>query len=168
MSKKRIIFNWIIFGLAIVVNIFIIVNACLDGSTSAKESDNFSHAMADVINTVSEDTITEKNFAEFAGFNRKLFGHFALFALNGLLSTFSIHIFLSGKKIGKYYFVVAISMGFGILIATLSELCQLWTKDRGPQFTDVLIDSGGYLLGLIIVVLPLLIISYKKHKLTKN
>lgn len=168
MSKKRIIFNWIIFGLAIAVNIFIIVNACLDGATSSKESDGFSHAMADVINSVSEDTITEKNFPEFAGFNRKLFGHFALFALSGLLTTFSIHNFLKDKKLGKYYFVALFSMGFGIVVAAFSELCQLWTKDRGPQFTDVLIDCGGYLLGLLIVIIPVLILYYKKAKLTKN
>lgn len=168
MSKKRIIFNWIIFGLAIAVNVFIIVNACLDGATSSKESDVFSHAMADVINSVSEDTITEKNFPEFAGFNRKLFGHFALFALSGLLTTFSIHNFLKDKKLGKYYFVALFSMGFGIAVAAFSELCQLWTKDRGPQFTDVLIDCSGYLLGLLIVAIPMLILYYKKAKLTKN
>ena len=164
MSKKRKIFNWVIFGLAIAINVFILVNAFLDGSTSTKESDGFSHAAADVINTVSPNTITNENFPSFAGFNRKLFGHFLLFVLSGLTSTFSIHNFIKYPKWGKSYFILAFSMAFGVVFATLSELAQLTTNGRAFAFTDILIDSGGYLLGNLVIFIILFVKERKVKK----
>lgn len=166
MSKKRQILNWVIFGLAVAINVFIIVNALLNGETSAKESDGFSHAAADVINSVAEDTITQENFPAFAGFNRKLFGHFLLFVASGLTSSFSIHNFVHHEKYGRSYFILSFSMAFGVAFATISELCQLMTKGRSFSFIDILIDTGGYLLGTLIIFICLLIQETKiqKHK----
>ena len=164
MSKKRKIFNWVIFGLAIAINVFILVNAFLDGATSSKESDGFSHAAADVINSISADTITKENFPAFAGFNRKLFGHFLLFVLSGLTTTFSIHNFIKHPKFGKSYLILAFSMAFGVVFATLSELAQFVTDGRVFAFTDILIDSGGYLLGNLIIFIILFVSERKKQK----
>lgn len=163
MSKKRKVFNWIIFGLAVAINVFIIVNACLTGDVSAKESDGFSRVAADTINSVAADTITEENFPAFAGFNRKLFGHFLLFVASGLTTTFSIHNFLRNPKFSKSYFVLSFSMGFGVVVAVVSELAQLATNGRYFSAFDILIDCGGYLLGSLIVFLCIFI-SEKKIK----
>lgn len=165
MSKKRIVIKWIIFGLAIAINVFILVNGFLNGDVSKQESDGFSHAAADVINSISENTITEKNFPAFAGFNRKLFGHFLLFTTSGLTSTFSIHDFVKHPKLRKSYFVLVFSMVFGVLMAVLSELAQLVTNGRAFSGIDILIDSGGYLLGAIIIFLPLFIKDIKKKNI---
>ena len=165
MSKKRTVIKWIIFGLAIAINVFILVNGFLNGEVSSKESDGFSKAAADVINTVSKDTITEKNFPAFAGFNRKLFGHFLLFVLSGLASTFAIHDLVKRPKFGKSYFILAWSMAFGVVIAVLSELAQLITDGRAFSFVDILIDSGGYLLGSLIIFLCLFIAEHKKKNI---
>ncbi len=162
MSKKRIIFNWVIFGLAIAINIFILVNGFLNGEVSTKESDGFSKAAADVINSVAQDTITKENFPAFAGFNRKLFGHFLLFTTSGLTSTFAIHNLIKHPKLGKSYFVLAFSFGFGVVMATLSELAQLTTNGRAFSGIDILIDSGGFLLGALIVFLCLFVSEHKK------
>lgn len=164
MSKKRIVLKWIIFGLAIAINIFILVNGFLNGKVSTEESDGFSHAAADVINSVVENTITEQNFPAFAGFNRKLFGHFLLFVLSGLTSTFTFHDFIKNKKISKSYFILAISMGFGVVIAVLSELAQLTTSGRAFSGWDILIDSGGYLLGSAIIFIVLFVKEFKNKK----
>ena len=164
MSTKRKVIKWVIFGLAIAINVFILVNGFLNGEVSTKESDGFSKAAADVINTVSKDTITEKNFPAFAGFNRKLFGHFLLFVLSGLASTFAIHDLVKHPKYGKSYFIVLWSMVFGVSIATLSELAQLTTNGRAFSGIDILIDSGGYLLGCLIIFLVL----FCKERKTKN
>lgn len=164
MTKKRKIINWIIFGLAIAINVFIIVNAFINGETSKEESDNFSKVAADVVNSIAADTVTPENFPEFASFNRKLFGHFLLFTASGLTSTFSLHNFLKHQKFGKSYYVLAFSMCFGVVIATLSELAQLTTKGRAFSFVDILIDSGGYLLGNLIVFLFIFLSEHKNRK----
>ncbi len=164
MSKKRIIFNWVIFALAIAINIFILVNGFLNGDVSTKESDGFSKAAADVINSISEDTITKENFPKFAGFNRKLFGHFLLFTASGLTSTFAVHNFIKHPKLGTSYFVLCFSFLFGALMAVLSELAQLTTSGRAFSGIDILIDSGGYLLGALIIFLCLFICELKKKK----
>ena len=165
MSKKRTVIKWIIFGLAIAINVFILVNGFLNGEASTKESDGFSKAAADVINSVSENTITEQNFPAFAGFNRKLFGHFLLFTTSGLASTFTLHDFLKHPKLGKSYFILAFSMGFGVVMAVLSELAQLTTTGRAFSGIDILIDSGGYLLGALIVFICLFVSELKKKNI---
>lgn len=165
MNKKRIIIGWIIFGLAIAINVFILVNGFLDGQTSTKESDGFSHAAADVINSISEDTITEKNFSAFAGFNRKLFGHFLLFVLSGLTSTYSVRFLVKHPKFSKSYFVLAFSMAFGVIWATCSELAQLTTNGRAFAFTDILIDSCGFLFGALIIFIILFVREYKNKNI---
>ena len=161
MSKKRIVLKWVIFGLAIAINIFILVNGFLNGKVSTEESDGFSHVAADVINSVAENTITEQNFPAFAGFNRKLFGHFLLFVANGLASTFAFHDFVKQEKLSKSYFILALSMGFGVVIAVLSELAQLTTSGRAFSGWDILIDSGGYLLGGTIIFICLFVRELK-------
>ena len=153
MSKRRTIVKWIIFGLAIAINVFILVNGFLNGEASTKESDGFSKAAADVINGISENTITEKNFSAFAGFNRKLFGHFLLFVASGLASTFTLHDFIKHPKFGKSYFILLWSMCFGVIMAVASELAQLVTDGRAFSIIDILIDSGGYSLGTLIIFL---------------
>lgn len=48
---------------------------------------------------------------------------------------------------------VAISMITGILYATSDEIHQAFTPGRGPLFTDVLIDTMGVILGILLVML---------------
>ncbi len=165
MSKKRTIIKWIIFGLAIAINVFILVNGFLNGEASTKESDGFSKAAADVINSVSEDTITKENFPAFAGFNRKLFGHFLLFVCSGLASTFAIHDLISHPKFEKSYFILVFSVGFGVVMAVASELAQLTTDGRAFSGIDILIDSGGYLLGSLVIFLCLFVKERKRKNI---
>lgn len=164
MSKKRTIIKWIIFGLAIAINVFILVNGFLNGAASTKESDGFSKVAADVINSVSENTITKENFPAFAGFNRKLFGHFLLFVCSGLTSTFAMHDLISHSKFEKSYFILIFSVGFGVVMAVASELAQLTTDGRAFSGIDILIDSGGYLLGSLAIFLCLFV----KERKSKN
>lgn len=70
--------------------------------------------------------------------------HFAEYALLGFLSLFFPRVFLKGKR--REYFAL---LPFGLLIASADEILQFFSPGRVPLFTDVLIDLGGFLFGLL-------------------
>ena len=107
--KKYQVLKWVVLGIAIAINVFIIVNSFITGEMSAKESNRIAHTTADVINTVKPETITEKNFDKFAFNIRKLYGHFGLCAVSGGFSTWAIYLFTKDKKIGYFPFELAIT-----------------------------------------------------------
>jgi len=162
MTKKRKIINWIIFALAVAVNVFILINACVEGQASSQESNQVAQVIADGVNAIKPNTITAESFPKFAGITRKMVGHFGLFGLSGILSTISIYNLGRGKLIDKHYWIILISLGFGFLVALLSELLQIFTPDRGASIADVGIDTAGYFLGVLVTIIVLLIIRRKK------
>ena len=87
---------------------------------------------------------------------RKL-AHFSIYTLVGfLLMSFVSTYNLDEKK------RCLISLGIGIIYATSDEIHQAFVPGRGPQITDVMIDTMGVLLGLLIVLT--IIELYKKIK----
>ncbi|MCI8412241.1 MAG: VanZ family protein [Clostridia bacterium] len=81
--------------------------------------------------------------------------HFSIYTLVGLL----LMSFVSTYKL-KENIRIIISLCMGILYATSDEVHQLFIPGRSGQITDVIIDTMGVLLG-ILVLLTLLEI-YKK------
>ena len=167
LSRKQNIVKWVFFGLAIAFSLFLIINGAIHGEASAAESDSISKAEADIINTVSPGTITPESFPTFAFFNRKLLGHFLAFTLDSVFATIAIYYFLIPRKWYKFYFIYLISFGFGFIVAAISEIMQLFTPGRTGAFSDVLIDMGGYLLGLVIIFL-ILFFAKKHHPFDKK
>lgn len=158
--KKNKVLTWIIFGITIALDIFIIVNAFINGEKSAVESNNFAHITADAINTVKPETITEQNFENFASFLRKFAGHFSLFTFTGVFATWSLFRFFSVKN----WIRISASFCHGLMLAFLSEFIQIFVSGRSGNFLDVGIDFGGYFLGSIFVFLILLSVEKKQQK----
>ena len=50
--KKKQILKWFILAIAVAINLFILINAFINGEASAKESNVIAHTAADVINTI--------------------------------------------------------------------------------------------------------------------
>lgn len=168
MKNKKIL-KWFILGIAIAINVFIIVNAFINGEASAKESNDMAKTTANIINTIKEDTITKENFPKFAFNFRKAVGHFGLFAASGLFSTWSLYLFIGEKKVGYFAYELGMTFALGFLLATLSEFAQKFTEGRTGAWLDVGIDMLGYFLGVLIIMLALLILKsqifkYKKAK----
>ena len=155
--KKYEILKWIIFGIAVAINIFIIVNSFITGEASAKESNRIAHETADVINTIKPETITEKNFDKFAFNIRKLVGHYGLFVVSGIFSTWAIYLFLKETKAGYFAFQLAITFGLGLFLAFFTEFVQIFVADRTGAIKDVGIDFAGYFTGVLPVFLIFLI-----------
>lgn len=79
--------------------------------------------------------------------------HLSLFFVLGLLV--SMTLFSAYNRLE--YFLPLIAWGVCIVYATLDEFHQLFVEGRGAQLSDVAIDSGGALLGVLIVTICCLI-----------
>lgn len=75
------------------------------------------------------------------GLLRKL-AHFTEFGCLGGLLTWLLSMLR--KPVWQAFFC-------GFLVAGVDETIQRFVPDRGPSFVDVLIDSGGVLLGIILL-----------------
>lgn len=167
MKKHKALF-WIVLILAIAINIFILVNAFIVGEKSAAESNKIAHATADVINTVKPETITSQNFPKFAYYVRKSIGHFGLFCVSGLFSTWSIYLMFSNSENCKFLWSSYVSISHGLLLAILSEFIQIFVSGRSGNFVDVGIDFTGYVLGCLFLLIIALIVNKKSQNKIRN
>ena len=163
VSKKYLIWTIIICVLAVAINAYIIMHSCLDAAKSTQASNGVVEVAEDAVNTVSPGTITPENHDSFASFIRKAFGHFGLFAVSGLLSSLAVYFAFNPQKWSKYYLLIIISLGFGLLMGITTELIQLNVPGRSGEFRDVLIDFSGYLLGFLIILLILFLVIRKQN-----
>lgn len=99
---------------------------------------------------------------KFKGFVRKFIGHFSLFLLTGL---FGYLTFRERMKIKK---AVAVNTIYGTCLAVGSELLQLIPIDRACAFTDMLIDTMGYILGMLIIIIVIYLYKKIKNKKIRN
>ena len=167
-NKLDLILLIIFTVLALLINAYIVYHACLNGEQSTEASQGVIEVSEDVVNTISPGTINETNYASFATFIRKAFGHFGLFVISGLLTSLAVYFWIKDTKWYRFYLGIVISFAIGALIATTTEIIQLNVPNRSGEFIDVIIDSSGYLLGLGIVTLILFLIIRHQNKKQVN
>ena len=170
MNKEKFL-KWFILSIAIAINLFIIINAFINGEVSAKESNSIAHTTADVINTVKPETITPQNFDRFAFDLRKVVGHFGLFAVSGLFSSWATYLFSKDTKVGYFLTQGIMDLSFGFLMAILSEFVQIFVDGRTGAWADVGIDFAGFFLGFLLIFLIFLLRKskiFKKENYMKN
>lgn len=85
--------------------------------------------------------------------------HFSEYALLGLMLRFCLESWF-GRRKG----MSPIAWAGGTLYAVTDEMHQLRIDGRSGQWTDVMIDSGGVLIGVLIAFLILHLIFKKRHK----
>ena len=93
---------------------------------------------------------------------RKLVGHYGCFLVTAIFGILTCFLFFFDDKKGKYW-STAIFLLVGLILAILSEVLQIFTSDRGPAASDVMIDFAGYLTGYILSYIIYLIIRKKKR-----
>ena len=162
-NKKHFIFTIVVSVLALAMNIFIIVQACLNGETSSSSSGMLVNLLKSFINVFNKEAINESNIDEFTQVIRKLIGHFGFFAISGGLTSWSVYLVSYYLKKYKHFMGIIFTLCFGLFLAGLTELIQAFVPGRSPQITDVLIDFGGYLLGTGIVLLIVFIHLRRKE-----
>lgn len=118
-------------AVVILILVFIWGNSLLSAPKSAQLSKNITAVVVETLEKVTgesfENVITEKVIRKLA--------HFTQFACLGF---FSFLIF--SKRLGH-------SLLFGAAVSVLDESIQYFTPGRGPQITDVIIDSLGFFIG---------------------
>ena len=165
-SKLDLVLMIIFTVLALAINAYIIYHSCLNGAQSSQASQGVVEVSEEVVNTVRPGTVTPENYNSFATFIRKSLGHFGLFVVSGIFSSLAIYYIFKDFKWIKHFLNTIFALSFGLIIAMTTEIIQLNVPERSGEFTDVLIDYGGYLLGafLVGVVLFLVIRNHRKKQ----
>ena len=168
-SKLDFILMIIFTILALAINAYIIYHSCLNGAQSSQASQGVVEVSEEVVNTVRPGTVTTENYNAFATFIRKSLGHFGLFVVSGIFSSLAVYYIFKDFKWIKHFLNTIFALSFGLIIATTTEIIQLNVPERSGEFTDVLIDYSGYLLGAVLVGLVLfLVIRHQKKKLANS
>ena len=97
---------------------------------------------------------------------RKGIGHFGAFLIFAVFG--ALFMIFSYKK--KYIFMI-LSLVVGFLIASCTEIIQIYIPGRVGAFKDVLIDFTGYVVGTIFIFVFyyfIKLIKYFKERRKKN
>lgn len=167
-SNRFFVAAIIFLVLTIGLNAFIIYQACLPGAESTGWSDPVTKVAADIVNDIKPDTINDSNIEDFSGVIRKLVGHFGLFGISGIFSSFAAYFMMTGGTKIKHYIQIIIALAFGLFIAALTEFIQYYVPGRSGEVLDSLIDFAGYFLGVMGIYLILLLIKNHKEKKVAN
>ena len=170
MKNNRIKWvKWILFGFAIILNAYIIMQSCLNANDSTNQSGFVFNIVKTILNGIHPNAINDGNANWWHGFIRKAIGHFGLFAFDGVMTSWALYYFLEDiKQTRKWWIKIIISAVFGLLIASITEIIQLVVPGRAGDIKDVLIDYGGYVLGLGIIVLIYWLIYRHRNKKEKQ
>ena len=137
-------------------------------SYSLKASSESAEVSSSVSEKVTEEVIevieaVDKDFTyDFDDMNtkvRKIVGHYGLFLVSAIFGVLSLIFFNFNLKIT---FSINVIMGF--IYASLSELMQLTSKGRSCEVKDIFIDYFGYLSGIIITCLIIMLVYFGKIK----
>lgn len=128
----------------------------LFSTESAERSDATSGQFSRIVISVvypdyaSYSAGTQKRLFEEVQFSVRKAAHFTEYMILGLLMRLCLESWFGRRKI-----LPVSSWGAGTLYACTDELHQLMTDGRSGQWQDVLIDSGGVLIGVVISCLAL-------------
>ncbi len=152
-TKRKIVFT-VSFALTLYCLWFIFSHSAKTAVESTKQSGAFVDFFTELLNNVFNGSLTE---TDVVGPVRTL-AHITEF---GFLSfSFSIAIEALFEKKQLYFKIVP---PFIVLIASIDEIIQIFYEGRAFQFTDILFDTAGGILGIIFLFLILKII-YKKSE----
>ena len=146
IRRKNISFAiWLTLALVVAVAIFIF------SSQPASQSDETSMG---VLRRILELLLGESTDALIRQYNHPLrkAAHFTLYAMLGFSLT---GVFQHQRRLHKLPLAVTVSAAF----AALDELHQHFVEGRGPQVTDVLLDTAGAAAGALVMTGVLFLIG---------
>ena len=147
MKKKSC---WILVGLMV---IFIFSNSAASASTSNGMSLTVSEWVRPVLNTVGLHPETD-----FLNFVIRKLAHFSEYALLGVLIGLAYRLqpwsWMKGKVALLPFFIIPV----------LDENLQRFSSGRSCELRDMLSDSAGMAVGMMLVIAVLMILSNRKKQ----
>ena len=147
MKKKSC---WILVGLMV---IFIFSNSAASASTSNGMSLTVSEWVRPVLNTVALHPETD-----FLNFVIRKLAHFSEYALLGVLIGLAYRLqpwsWMKGKVALLPFFIIPV----------LDENLQRFSSGRSCELRDMLIDSAGMAVGMMLVIAVLMMLSNRKKQ----
>lgn len=127
-----------------------------DSEKSSGISRKVTEIITNPIKSIQEKPEQEKEqiLSRIESVVRKI-AHFSIYTVVGflLMALFSTYKL---EEMNRFSY----SLIIGVIYASSDEIHQCFTPGRGPQITDVIIDTMGVLLGILLVILVIKI--YKK------
>ena len=161
--KTRRVLHIVFAALAIAIDVFLIVEAAMNGSQSSMQSEGFTQMLINLIKVIDPNSPLLNDLGLFHSVVRKVFGHFLSFGASGLFTTLSL-LMLPKSTEEKKLKTIIISLSLGLFLSLLTECIQLFTAERAGQFTDVIIDFSGFLLFSSLIYLLFYFIFKNKNK----
>lgn len=134
-------------------------------SQNSEKSSSVSRRVTEIITngieSIQEKPKEEKEIilSEIESIIRKI-AHFSIYAVVGILL---MSLFETYKL--KEFNKLSYSLILSVVYATSDELHQCFTPGRGPAITDVMIDTMGALVGILLVILcKKILIKIRKSK----
>lgn len=152
MVSKKTLHKRIFFTILTVFSVcFIFSQSLMNGSKSGSESGRFLAFLNSITDFLGFGEIFTHSFV------RKC-AHFTEFAVLSFSAFFMYKSYLHSRVKTVIFTIVTF-----VSVAVTDEIIQYFVPERACQFTDVLIDSLG---GIVAVVLSVIIITFsaKKHK----
>ncbi|WP_373117873.1 VanZ family protein [Holdemania massiliensis] len=147
MKKKSC---WILVGLMV---IFIFSNSAASASTSNGMSLTVSEWVRPVLNTIGLHPETD-----FLNFVIRKLAHFSEYALLGVLIGLAYRLqpwsWMKGKVALLPFFIIPV----------LDENLQRFSSGRSCELRDMLIDSAGMAVGMMLVIALLMMLSSRKKQ----
>jgi VanZ family protein len=139
-SKFSAIASWI---LVIAWMIVIFVLSADDGESSASKSNQLLSIIIENFGFLFTGVFPDKAYV------LRKFAHFFEFLILGMLAMNAF----SGVRVLKQYRNIMACIGFCVLYAISDELHQIFVPGRAARVIDVLIDTAGATLGMLLFVL---------------
>ena len=141
--------RWILYILLGLIVFFIWDNSMQNGGSSDGFSLLFAGIFAPIVNKL--------------GFHGNIWTLNRIVRKSAHLTEFTILGSVLYTILRRYitYGTVIKTIGLGMLIASLDEFIQLFSPGRSSQFSDILIDTVGVVIGILVVKL-VLYIRYKR------
>lgn len=157
----KLVLRYVSLAFALFIMVAIFLFSCDTGEQSGEKSRDITDKVIDaVIKEPQKLSDTEYRTIEnrVEKFVRKV-AHFTEFMGLGLF----VSLFLSSFSI-KTRYIALFSLIFSALYAASDEIHQLFINGRGSSFTDVLIDTLGACVGILMTVIIMIIVSHIQKK----
>lgn len=140
-NKKRII-----YGILVVIwMVLVFVFSSQNGEESKRTSGYFSDKVVQIIASVKTD-INVEDTEEIISFIIRKMAHFSIYFVGGIL----IFNFVNTFPL-KLRNVMLLAFVLGCVYSISDEIHQLFISERAGQIRDVLIDSTGVLIAILLM-----------------